>query len=160
MIISLIAAVAANHVIGNKNQLPWHLPADLKHFKQITTGNTIVMGRKTFDSIGKPLPNRRNIVISKTITQIAGYEVCPSLEDAINLCRNEAEIFVIGGTEIFNQAFPLANRIYLTRIDQDFEGDAFFPKIDEKIWKQTEQEYFNPDEKNPYYYAFFTFGRV
>lgn len=159
MVISLIAAVATNNVIGKNNQLIWHLPADLKHFKQITTGHTVFMGRKTYDSIGKPLPNRRNIVISRSIKAIPGCEVAASLEEALQLTQQENEVFIIGGAEIYRQAFPLANRIELTRIHQDFDGDTFFPAIALQNWQETEREDFLPDEKNPLSYSFITLNR-
>ncbi|MGI4020492.1 MAG: dihydrofolate reductase [Janthinobacterium lividum] len=159
MIISLVVAVSANQVIGKNNQLIWHLPADLKHFKQLTTGHTVFMGRKTYDSIGKPLPNRRNIVISRSVNQLEGCEIAPSLEAALKLSSEEKKIFIIGGAEIYRQSLLLANRIYLTRIHQDFDGDTFFPEIDLKIWQETERENFLPDEKNKLSYSFITLNK-
>jgi dihydrofolate reductase len=160
MIISLVVAVSSNNVIGKNNQLIWHLPADLKHFKQITTGHTVFMGRKTYDSIGKPLPNRRNVVISRSVTEIEGCEVAPSLEDALQLSSEEKEVFIIGGAEIYRQALPLADCIYLTRIHQDFDGDTFFPQIDLHLWQETKREDFLPDEKNKFSYSFITLNRL
>ncbi len=159
MIVTLIVAVSSNNVIGKNNQLIWHLPADMKHFKQLTTGHTVFMGRKTYDSIGKPLPNRRNIVISRNIKNIAGCEVVASLEDGLKLCADEEEIFVIGGAEIYRQALPIANQIELTRVHQDFEGDTFFPKIDLQEWQETNRRDFVPDEKNLLSYSFITLNR-
>lgn len=159
MIISLIVAIAANNVIGKNNQLPWHLPKDLKHFKQLTTGHAVFMGRKTFDSIGKPLPNRRNIVISRSVKQIEGCEIVASLEEALKLCKNEEEVFVIGGAEIFREALPLANRVELTQIHHDFDGDTFFPEIEMNNWQETKREDFLPDEKNLFSYSFITLNR-
>lgn len=159
MLISLIVAVSANNVIGKNNQLIWHLPADLKHFKQLTTGHTIIMGRKTYDSIGKPLPNRRNVVISRSVTQIEGCEVAPSLEDALKLSSEEKEVFMIGGAEIYRQALPLADRIYLTHVHQNFDGDTFFPETDLQTWQETEREDFLPDEKNKLSYSFITLNK-
>ncbi|MVN22283.1 dihydrofolate reductase [Mucilaginibacter arboris] len=159
MVISLIVAVAANNVIGKNNQLPWHLPADLKHFKRITTGHTVFMGRKTYDSIGKPLPNRKNVVISKSVKKIEGCEVAASLEEALKSASEEAEIFIIGGAEIFRQSFFLAERIELTCIHQDFDGDTFFPEIDPQTWTETQREDFAADEKNPFSYSFITLKR-
>jgi dihydrofolate reductase len=158
MIISLVVAVSSNNVIGKNNQLIWHLPADLKHFKQITTGHTVFMGRKTFDSIRKPLPNRKNVVISRSVTEIDGCEVAPSLEEALKLASEE-EVFIIGGAEIYRQALTIADRIYLTRIHHDFEGDTFFPEIDSQLWQETEREDFLPDEKNKFAYSFITYHR-
>lgn len=159
MLVSLVVAVAANNAIGKNNQLLWHLPADLKHFKTLTTGHTVFMGRKTYESIGKPLPNRRNIVISKSIKEIAGCEVAPSLEEALLLPGKNAEVMIIGGAAIYNLALPKADRIYLTRVHQDFEADTFFPKIDLQTWQETERENFSPDEKNLLAYSFITLNR-
>lgn len=146
MVISIIVAASQNGVIGNKGKLPWRLPADLKRFKQITLGHPILMGRKTFDSLGKPLPGRTNIIITRHKNlKILGALTAPSLEDAIRLCRNDEELFVIGGAEIFKQALPLADRIYLTRIHQDFEGDTLLFDLDPIVWKETSREDFTTD---------------
>ncbi|MEX8546159.1 MAG: dihydrofolate reductase [Mucilaginibacter sp.] len=159
MLISLVVAVAANNAIGKNNQLLWHLPADLKHFKQITTGHTVFMGRKTYESIGKPLPNRRNIVISRNIKEIKGCEVAPSLEEALLLAGKNEEVMVIGGATIYNLALPLANCIYLTKIHHEFEADTFFPEIDPNQWRESSREDFSPDEKNLLAYSFITLNR-
>ncbi len=159
MTVSLIVAVSNNNVIGKNNQLIWHLPADLKHFKQLTTGHTVFMGRKTYDSIGKPLPNRRNVVISRSVDKITGCEIATSWEEALQLTQQENEVFVIGGAEIYRQVLPLAHRIYLTQIHQDFDGDTFFPSIDFQSWQETSREDFSPDEKNPFSYSFITLNR-
>jgi dihydrofolate reductase len=138
--ISIIAAAARNNVIGRDNQLPWQLPEDLRYFKQVTLGKPVVMGRKTFESIGRPLPGRLNIVISRQPDWRAeGVLVASGLEAALQLAEREApetvdELMVIGGAEIYKQALPLASRIYLTRVHEDFEGDALFPAIDEQSW--------------------------
>src|SRR5688572_26086893 len=137
MILSLLVAAAENNVIGKDNQLPWHLPNDLKYFKNLTWGMPILMGRKTFDSIGKPLPGRKSVVITRNKDwQQQNVEVVHSVEEAIAFAKQEdvKEIFVIGGAEIFNTSFDQADRIYLTRVHQDIEGDAFFPAIDETKW--------------------------
>ncbi len=160
MLISLVVAVAANNAIGKNNQLLWHLPADLKHFKQITTGHTVFMGRKTFQSIGKPLPNRRNIVISKSVKAIAGCEVVPSMEEALLLADKNEEVMVIGGAEIYTLALPKANRIYLTKVHHEFEADTFFPEIDPNQWQETQHEDFPADEKNPFPYSYITLNRL
>lgn len=141
MRISFIAAMAKNRAIGKENALPWHLPEDLKHFRNLTMGHFILMGRKTFESIGKPLPGRRSIVISRN-PELAfpGVEVAASIEGAISLCNHEEEIFFIGGAELYRQAFPFAQRLYLTEIQQDFEGDAFFPEIDPRQWCEISRE--------------------
>lgn len=159
MIISIIVAYAKNRAIGKNNQLPWHLPADLKHFKTLTMGKPIVMGRKTFESIGKPLPGRRNIVISRTKT----FENCEnfqSLDDALKTLQAESEIMIIGGATIYAQALPMTNRIYATEVDTVIqEADAFFPEINQRAWKEIAVETHMPDEKNAFGYRFVTFER-
>jgi dihydrofolate reductase len=121
----IIAAVAKNRVIGNNGKMPWHIPEDLQHFKQITTGHTVLMGRKTFESIGHPLPHRRNIIL--TSKPILGVETFPSLDDAFHALASEEKIFIIGGGAVFAQTLVLADEFYLTLIEQDFIGDTFFP---------------------------------
>ncbi|QTE39456.1 dihydrofolate reductase [Mucilaginibacter gossypii] len=159
MILSIIVAIAKNHAIGKDNKLLWYLPNDLKHFKDVTTGHTVIMGRKTFDSVGKPLPRRRNIVITRQAISIDGCEVVPTIEAAIELCKTEDEVFIVGGAEIYRQAIPLTNRIYLTIVDQDFEGDTFFPELNPDEWQEKDREDFEPDEKNKYKYSFITLER-
>jgi dihydrofolate reductase len=155
MKINLIVAVDEKNGIGKDNQLPWHLPADLLHFKKLTTGFPIIMGRKTFDSIGKALPNRRNIVISRQQNlEIPGAEVTGSLQEALDLCKNENDIFIIGGAQIFEQALPLADSIYLTVIQHNFDADTFFPLLDNGTWEESSICFHNPDEKNIYSYIF------
>ena len=157
---TIVVAVAANNAIGKDNQLLWHLPADLKHFKNITSGHTIIMGRKTYDSIGKPLPNRRNIVITRqTGLQLKGIEVVNSLEEALSLCKTEDEVFIIGGAEIYRQAIPLCDKIELTRVHQEFDADTFFPELDNEVWKEVCKEDRLPDEKNKFAYTFSTLER-
>lgn len=161
MIISIVVAIAENRAIGKNNQLLWHLPADLKHFKQITSGHTVIMGRKTYDSIGKPLPNRRNIVITRQKgLSLEGVEVVNSLTEAIALCKAENEVFLIGGAEIYKTALPLTQKIYLTTVHQSFEADAFFPEINANEWAETEKESYAPDEKNALGYTFSTLQRL
>lgn len=161
MTISLIVAIDENNGIGKNNQLPWHLPADLKHFKNLTTGHPIIMGRKTFESIGKALPNRRNIVISRQDGYTAeGAEVVGSLQDAFQLCPAEEEIFILGGAQIFEHSLALADILYLTVIHHHFQADTFFPEIDKKMWKEVESITNLPDEKNKYQYTFIKYKRV
>jgi dihydrofolate reductase len=161
MKISLIVATSQNHVIGKNNQLPWHLPADLKHFKSITMGKPIIMGRKTFESIGKPLPGRRNIVISRDRDlAITSCEVFSSIEDALSAVNNTPEIMIIGGANLYSQLFSRANYIYLTMIDAEFEGDAFFPELNLTEWKLISEEKHLPDEKNRYSYRFMQYQRL
>lgn len=139
--LSLIAAMARNRVIGRDNTLPWHLPEDLRHFKATTLGKPVIMGRKTWESLGRPLPGRRNIIVSRNADYVpAGGERVDSLESAIAICGDAEEAFVIGGAEIYRQALPLAGRIYLTEIGQKVEGDASFPEIPAAEWQETSRE--------------------
>ncbi len=158
--LSIVVAVSENNAIGKNNELLWHLPADLKHFKNTTTGHTIIMGRKTFDSIGRALPNRRNIVITRQAAmQVEGVEFVNSLNEALELCKDKEQAFIIGGGEIYRQALPFCDKIYLTRVHQYFDGDAFFPELDEDNWQETEKSDFLPDEKNKFAYTFSTLER-
>ncbi|MBC7416905.1 MAG: dihydrofolate reductase [Pedobacter sp.] len=154
--INIAVAVSENYAIGKNNQLLWHMPADLKFFKQTTTGHTVVMGRKTFDSVGKPLPNRQNIVLTrKTGLEIPGALVVNSLEEAFNSVeQNDAEIFIVGGAEIYKQALPKVQRIYLTTIHHTFNADTFFPKLNMDEWQEISSETHKADEKNKYNYTF------
>lgn len=161
MIISLIVAVDENNGIGKDNQLPWHLPADLKHFKALTTGHPIIMGRKTFESIGKALPNRQNIVISRQNDYLAeGASLVSSLEEAFGLCKSYDEAFIIGGAQIFEYALPLADILYLTVIHHQFNADTFFPTINKSNWREAESTTHKPDEKNIYAYTFIKYVRA
>ena len=160
MIVSAIVAIAENNAIGKSNQLLWHMPNDLKHFKDITSGRTIIMGRKTFDSVGKPLPKRRNIVVTQQNITIPGCEVVKSIEDALELCEGEDEVFITGGAQIYKLAMPLTDRIYLTIIHKVFDADTFFPSIDKNDWKEIKREDFDADEKNAYPYSFITLERA
>jgi dihydrofolate reductase len=159
MIISIIVAIAENNAIGKDNQLLWHLPADLKHFKQITSGRSIIMGRKTYDSVGKPLPNRRNIVVSRQDIQIEGCEIVKSIDEGLLLCKNEDEVFIGGGAEIYRQAMDKTDIIYLTIVHKSFDADTFFPEIDYSKWKETAHEDHEPDERNSLPYSFITLER-
>ena len=159
MIVSIVVAISENNAIGKNNQLLWYLPADLKHFKNITTGHTVIMGRKTYDSVGKPLPNRRNIIITRQDITIEGCEVVKSIEDALALCTAEEEAFIVGGAEIYRQSIHLTDRIYLTIVHQKFDADSFFPEINYTEWKETEHEDHQPDEKNKIPYSFITLDR-
>ena len=153
--VSLIVAMARNRVIGVNNTLPWHLPADLKHFKALTMGHHIVMGRKTYESIGKPLPGRTSVVVTRNADYAPqGVVVVNSLEAAISACGNDEEIFVIGGAELYRQIIDLADRIYLTEIDADISGDAHFMELDRKRWEEAGRDSHAPDEKNRYSYHF------
>ena len=159
MTISLIVAKANNNVIGKNNQLIWHLPADLKHFKTITMGHTVVMGRKTYESMMKPLPGRTNVVITRQENyHPEGVIIKTSLEDALKDLEG-GEVFIIGGGEIFKQAMALANKLYITEIHANFEGDTFFPEINPDEWVKTDIENHLKDEKNPYDYTYITYVR-
>lgn len=159
--LSIVVAISENNAIGKNNQLLWHLPADLKHFKEITTGHTIIMGRKTYDSIGKPLPNRRSIVITRsTDLAIEGVEVVNSLSEAIALCKPDEVAFIIGGAEIYKQAMPYASAIHLTKVHQHYEADAFFPEINPTAWKEINSVTYPADEKNNVAYTFSTLERL
>jgi dihydrofolate reductase len=159
--LSVIVAVSANNVIGNKNQLPWRLPADLKLFKKITMGHPVVMGRKTYESIGKPLPGRTNIIITHQLNyEVPNCIVVNSLQEAIDLCKEEDEIFIIGGAEIILQVLNSADKIYLTRIHHDFPGDTFLPLINLKKWKEILRQDFEADEKNPYRHSFLELEKI
>ncbi|WP_158826400.1 dihydrofolate reductase [Mucilaginibacter lacusdianchii] len=159
MIVSAIVAIAENNAIGKNNQLLWHLPNDLKHFKDVTAGHSIIMGRKTFDSVGKPLPKRRNIIVTRQPIKIEGCEVVSSIEDGLTLCKGEEEVFIGGGAEIYRQAMHLTNRIYLTIVHKNFEADTFFPELNPNEWTETSREKFEPDERNPFPYSFITLNR-
>ena len=136
MKVTIIVAASENLVIGYKNALPWHISEDLKHFKQITINHSVVMGRKTFESIGKPLKERRNIVVSRDRTlKIEGVEVVNSLDEAIHRTKNENEIFIIGGEQIYKIAMPIATHMHVTKVYNNIKGDAFFPAFDENEWK-------------------------
>ena len=162
MIISMIVARSENGVIGKDNQLPWHLPADLKQFKAITMGHTIIMGRKTFESIGKALPGRRSIVVSRNPEfKAEGAEVVNSLGEGLKACRGEDEVFIIGGASLYQKAFELniIQRVYLTVIFADFEGDTFFEIPDENKWRKISSQSFQPDEKNAWPFTFYVLER-
>ncbi|HLW50816.1 MAG TPA: dihydrofolate reductase [Sphingobacteriaceae bacterium] len=159
--ISIIVATSENHGIGKNNQLLWHLPNDLKFFKKITSGHTIIMGRKTFESIGRPLPNRRNIVITRQKGLIAdGVETAASISEALKLTSGEPEVFIIGGAEIYRQTLDHADRIYLTKVSVQLDADAFFPLIDPKQWQIIAQEDHAADEKHAYSYSFVILDRI
>ncbi|GGW55769.1 type 3 dihydrofolate reductase [Alishewanella tabrizica] len=162
MQIAMIAAMAANRVIGLNNQMPWHLPADLKHFKAVTLGKPVIMGRKTFESIGRPLPGRRNIVISRQAApDNVPVEWVSSIEAALELVAAVPEVMIIGGADIYRQCLPLASRLYLTEIDLDTTGDAFFPDyLAEANWQEQANEFFPVTADNPLAYRFLTLARL
>jgi len=159
--ISIIVAIAQNNGIGRNNQLLWHIPADMKRFKQITLGHTVIMGRNTFLSLpGGPLKNRRNVVISDNPSEsFEGCEMVYSIREALEKCDPGAENFVIGGASLYRQFLPLTNRLYITRVNKPFEADTFFPEIDPVEWEVVSQESPEPDGKNDFSYTFITFQR-
>jgi dihydrofolate reductase len=159
MDISIIVAVANNHVIGKDNHLLWHLSGDMKHFRALTTGNTVIMGRKTFDSIGKALPNRRNIVLSRSLESINGCEVYSDVENLLaDPSLKHEKIFIMGGGEIYRIFFPLVKKIYLTTVDVEIDGDTTFPEIGDE-WIEYSNESFKADDKNDYDFRFINYIR-
>ena len=157
MIISLIAAMDKNRLIGNKNQLPWHLPADFAHFKSVTMGKPIIMGRKTYESIGKPLPGRSNIVLSRnTDLQFKGVTCVNSFDAAVEAVPDVEEVMIIGGSAIYEMLLPQIDRMYLTYVDAEFEGDAWFPDYDVSQWAETDSVTHQADEKNRFACRFVT----
>ncbi|NOQ90403.1 MAG: type 3 dihydrofolate reductase [Gammaproteobacteria bacterium] len=161
MIISIIAAMDRNRLIGNKNRLPWHLPADFAHFKSVTMGKPIIMGRKTYESIGKPLPGRTNIVLSRNSeTQFEGTICVSSFEDAVAAVPDAEEVMVIGGSTIYEMLLPQADRLYFTYVDAEFDGDAWFPEFDDKQWAEKESVLLQADEKNHFNCRFVTLEKV
>jgi len=159
MIISLIAAMDKNRLIGIENSLPWYLPADFNHFKKVTMGKPIVMGRKTFESIGKPLPGRKNIVISRTGLNAEGVTTVDSIEKALAEVTDENEVMVIGGASFYEQMIDRADRMYLTHVDAECEGDSWFPEIDMADWEIEGEESYSADEKNNYSFKIITYQR-
>jgi len=160
MIISIIAAVAENRAIGKNNQLLWHIPEDLRRFRQLTTGHAVVMGRKTFASIGKSLPNRQNIVITRSPQSLCvdGVVAVSSLQEALQKAQGD-EVFIIGGESIYRAAMPLAQRMYITQVHAEFEADTFFPPIGEE-WKLVDSKEVADCEKSGLRYSFLTFERA
>ena len=160
--LSIIVAIAKNNVIGKDNKLIWHLPEDLKRFKRLTTNHNIIMGRKTFQSLGRVLPNRKHIVLCndmKLDINDENVEIMDNIDKLKEYEEAEEENFVIGGATIYKLLLPKANKLYITKINQEFEGDVYFPEIDEGIWKVVETKKGIKDEKNPYDYEYVTYVR-
>jgi len=158
--VSLICAASQNGVIGIENRLPWKLPADLKHFKALTLNHPVLMGRKTYESIGKALSGRTNVVITRQKDfKAPECLTASSIEKALELCKGNQEVFVIGGASVYQQALELADKVYLTLIHQNFEGDVFLFPLEKTFWKETAREDFKPDTQNPYPYSFLTFEK-
>ena len=160
--ITLIVAMGKNREIGKENQLLWHLPKDLKRFKELTSGHPIIMGRKTYESIGKPLPNRTNIVISRKNDWFEeGILIVGSIKEAVKFAKKiDEEVFVLGGGNIYEQTIDLADKLEVTLVDAVLDADTFFPKINEKIWQKTNEERHQKDEKNEFDFCFQTFERI
>ena len=156
----IVVAMTSNHVIGQNGDMPWHLPADLVHFKELTSGHAIIMGRRTWESIGKPLPNRLNIVVTRQEDYVAeDVTVVHSLEDGI-VAAGTQRIFLVGGGEMYKEALPIASKMHITRIDGLIDGDTKFPEIDESIWQCKSRVNRSADEKNPYDLVFETWERA
>ncbi len=166
MKLAIIVAQASNRVIGVNNKLPWHLPEDLRYFKQVTTGKPIIMGRNTFESIGRPLPGRENIVISRQsnyapdgVKVVDSLDVAYELAESIGLVNGIDEAMVIGGAQIYEQALPKAERLYLTQVEAEIDGDAWFPEFQKNDWKEVGRENFSAEGPNPYNYSFIVLDR-
>lgn len=158
-LIRLVVAASENNVIGKDNTLIWHLPADLKRFKEVTLGAPIIMGRKTFESIGRPLPGRRNIVITRDASYYKdGIETVASPDEAIQVCAQEERVSIIGGGEIYKMFLDMANEVYLTRVHTHFEGDTYFPQLGSE-WEKVSQEDYTPDEKNKFPFSFILYRK-
>lgn len=160
--ITIIAAVGENNALGKDNELLWHLPDDFKRFKELTTGHSIIMGRKTFESFPKPLPNRTHIIVTRDKTYKVPHEDCIvtySLEDAINMAHEDDNPFIIGGGEIYRQAESFANKMELTRVHATFDADTFFPEVDETIWQLIASEFHPKDAQHSYDFTFLTYTR-
>ena len=160
--ISVIVAVAQNNAIGKNNSLLWHIPADMKRFRHLTTGHTLIMGRRTYLSLPvKPLPDRTNIVITDDpADRFDGCVMAFSVKEALALCDPADEIYIIGGASVYDQFLPLTDRLYLTKVHKDFDGDVFFPEIIDSEWQLISEEHFAPDGKNDFGYSFLIYNRI
>lgn len=159
--LSLIVAMAKNRVIGINNTLPWRIPEDMKHFKALTMGHHMIMGRKTFDSIGKPLPGRTTVVVTRNKNlEIVGCVMAQSLQKAIAVCGNDEEIFLVGGAELYALALPFAHKMYVTEIQQEVAGDAFFPPFNRTEWQEIAREIRQQETPQPLNYHFVIYQRI
>lgn len=159
--VSIIVAVARGGVIGGGNTLLWHISEDLRRFKAVTTGHPVIMGRKTFESLGRPLPQRQNVVITRDENFSAdGCTVVHSLSEALEIFDSEQEVFIIGGGQIYKQAMPFADKLYITYVEADYDGDTFFPQVDRAQWRQTLDEKYPRGEKYPYPFRFTEWVRL
>ena len=158
--ISIIVAIAENYVIGDKNALLWNIKEDMRRFRTTTTGHPVIMGRKTFESIGRPLPKRTNVVITRGDATFEGCEMAHSLEEAIAMFPADEEVFIIGGAQIYKQALPLVDKLYLTIVHRDYEGDTSFPSIDFSQWREVAREDFEQGEEYDGAFSFIDYERV
>ena len=158
---TIIAAIANNNALGKDNDLIWNIPADLIRFRKTTTGHHIIMGRKTFESIGKPLPNRTTVIITRNAEyKVEGCIVVNSIAAAMEIAKEDASPFIIGGAQIYKEAILIVDQLDITEVHHEFEADVFFPEIDLTLWKETKREPFEADEKNKYAYSFVSFCRI
>jgi len=158
--VSILVAMAKNRTIGINNTLPWRCPEDLKHFKALTMGHHMIMGRKTFDSIGKPLPGRTTVVVTRDRSlKIEGCLMAHSIQDALKVCAGDTEIFIVGGADIYAQSLQLADKLYITEVQQDVDGDAHFPAFDKSKWEETAREIRSQETPQPLNYHFVTYRR-
>lgn len=160
--LSIIVAIADDNAIGKNNDLLWRMPADMKHFKALTTGHTVIMGRKTFESLPNgSLPNRKNVVLtSMPKAQFTNCFVSKSIHDALDICKDDDQIFIIGGAQVYKHSLDIANKMYITRVHTNFpDADTHFPNVNWDLWEETERQDFEADEKNPYPYTFLTYIR-
>lgn len=156
----IVVAMAKNRTIGIDNTLPWRCPEDLKHFKQLTMGHHMIMGRKTFESIGKPLPGRTTVVVTRDpALEIEGCLIANSMQQAYSLCADDSQVFIVGGAEIYAQSLDLADTLYITEIQQDVAGDAHFPQFDQDVWLEVSREIRHQDAPEPLEYHFVTYRR-
>lgn len=161
MKLTAVVAIDENRVIGFENKLPWNMPADLQHFKKVTLGKPILMGRKTYESIGRPLPKRRNVIISRDPNfAVEGCEVYPSIDAALTVLTDCPEVMLIGGAQLFSQLLPKLTNLELTIIHHEFKGDTYFPKIDFTQWREMHREAHQANEQNPYPYTFLSYEKI
>lgn len=161
MIVSIIVAMDESRVIGKDNKLPWHLPRELQYVKRTTMGHPIILGRKNYESIGRPLPGRRNIIVTRNEHfQAEGCEIAHNIDEVFQMCKSEEEIFIFGGEEIYKLFLPYTNKLYITKIHHTFEGDTFFPEINEHEWIEQFAEEGITDDKNPYRYSYHIFEKM
>ncbi len=161
MDVSIVVAMSTNGVIGKDGSLPWYLPADLQHFKSITMGRPIIMGRLTHESIGRPLPGRENIVLSRDVTYLAeGCRVIHDLDEISGISLNSDEVMVIGGARVYADTLPLANRLFITEVHTEVQGDVYFPKFDRGQWQETGRQFFEADTNNEFDYSFVVLARI